>query len=103
MRRQANLGGMPLLRGLEDSSSNFSLFLQDGKAWIGTAATIGSLGWRLIILKPAEAVLKPIVALAATVLALCLAYVGLLAWLIQVRVRRHIEIPVQSLTQAIQA
>jgi len=102
MRRQANLGNMALLRGLEDRTSNFSMFLQDGKAWIGTAATIGSLGWRLIILKPAEAVLKPIAALAAMVLAVCLAYVGFLAWLIQGRLRRHIETPVQSLTQAIQ-
>ncbi len=64
--------------------------------------TIRALGWRVVILKPARAVLMPIAGLAATVLAISLTYVGFLAWLFGRRLHRQIEEPVSALTRAIQ-
>ncbi|EPR40872.1 signal transduction histidine kinase [Desulfovibrio sp. X2] len=103
VRTQANLGSMSVLRALSTEQDSFDLVRAQGRTWFGSGAVVPAIGWRLVILKPARMVLRPIAALSATFLGLCLAYVAFLALLVLRQIRRNIVSPIDGLTQGIQA
>ncbi|EPR35659.1 signal transduction histidine kinase [Alkalidesulfovibrio alkalitolerans DSM 16529] len=104
VRTQANLGGMPLLREAEASGGpqpHFAFFRHGGEAWFGTVLPISGPGWRLVILNSARSVLMPIASPTGLFLIVALCYVAFLALLTVDQLRRHIVLPVNDLTEAI--
>lgn len=104
VRTQANLGGLPLLRDADARTglrAHFAFFRHGGEAWFGTTLLIPGLNWRLVILNSAKSVLMPIASPAGLFLVVALSYVAFLALLTVDQLRRHIVLPVNTLTEAI--